>query len=604
MSSSTGGRTGRGPGRPMEPVVDAVGAWCAPPEEGELRLGEHLWAGVAGLEEVSASGFFPRLRYAAVAVPGPRRRSASSLLLLGGVLDGFNRNDVWRLTIPCVGVFGGTHQDPVPRWTEMSPHDEGKVDGQGRRTLQKWRPRQDFGCCAATSGRGGFLVYVAAGSSLGSLCNDVWASEDGGANWVCMCSCSPWERRRAPALCAVPGRPDHLLLAGGMAPYAEVCGDAWISEDAGYSWSLLDSPPWSSSTGRYRSALLPLPREKGEATCEDRMLLLGGCFIDGQDGSGTPSTAVRYGGGGGGTIGLERLLHDAWECRLDFAAADKARAARWNAWGSDTEHRGARLAKFGVEYATGCIDGAGRTLIAQLPERDFVSAAEAAPPQGSSERALSWMQAEFNRNELPTVAQAAVRPTDPAKAGYTTTYVRLADPGCGGVPRLVLTSLSGVWLSGDGEWRRHLRLALLLGIRLEGSRGIPGDLWRGRVLPCLLPLPPIDPATGSLLGFAQPRHCRLQAAPVPSRLISLAETGRLWEVVGGGDKGGIIVREGREISSQKLVERLCTGSLVKQEELVGERLRYVLLEGAGPPTGWVSLWLVDRDLLVQRLPTG
>ncbi|CAE7553261.1 unnamed protein product [Symbiodinium necroappetens] len=73
-----------------------------------------------------------------------------------------------------------------------------------------------------------------------------------------------------------------------------------------------------------------------------------------------------------------------------------------------------------------------------------------------------------------------------------------------------------------------------------------------------------------------------------------------WEVVGGGDKGGILVRSGQATSSDQLSERLSTGARVEELELVGERLHYKLVSGAGPAEGWVSLSLKDKRLL-QRV---
>eukprot|EP00931_Biecheleriopsis_adriatica_P118697 TRINITY_DN94040_c0_g1_i1.p1 TRINITY_DN94040_c0_g1~~TRINITY_DN94040_c0_g1_i1.p1 ORF type:complete len:371 (+),score=79.86 TRINITY_DN94040_c0_g1_i1:61-1173(+) len=75
--------------------------------------------------------------------------------------------------------------------------------------------------------------------------------------------------------------------------------------------------------------------------------------------------------------------------------------------------------------------------------------------------------------------------------------------------------------------------------------------------------------------------------------------GQCWEVVGGGDKGGILVRQGQGTSSEQFPERLSTGSLVEELELCGERLRYKKLEGAGPESGWVSVSLKDKPLLVH-----
>mmetsp|Transcript_3586 Transcript_3586/g.6311 ORF Transcript_3586/g.6311 Transcript_3586/m.6311 type:complete len:594 (-) Transcript_3586:292-2073(-) len=70
-----------------------------------------------------------------------------------------------------------------------------------------------------------------------------------------------------------------------------------------------------------------------------------------------------------------------------------------------------------------------------------------------------------------------------------------------------------------------------------------------------------------------------------------------WEVIGGSGTGGIVVREGQELKSPQLGKRLETGSLVDQLKLVGERLKYELLRGDGPKTGWVSLKVSGKALL-------
>lgn len=71
----------------------------------------------------------------------------------------------------------------------------------------------------------------------------------------------------------------------------------------------------------------------------------------------------------------------------------------------------------------------------------------------------------------------------------------------------------------------------------------------------------------------------------------------VWEVVGGGDKGGILVREGQGLKSPEAPERLSTGALVREVGLIGERLNYWRLTGTGPETGWVSIALKGKDLL-------
>lgn len=75
---------------------------------------------------------------------------------------------------------------------------------------------------------------------------------------------------------------------------------------------------------------------------------------------------------------------------------------------------------------------------------------------------------------------------------------------------------------------------------------------------------------------------------------------QLWDVVGGGDKGGIVVRTGKDVSSPATDQRLSTGALVRQLALEDERLQYELLTGQGPQTGWVSVRLKDGKELVVR----
>lgn len=73
---------------------------------------------------------------------------------------------------------------------------------------------------------------------------------------------------------------------------------------------------------------------------------------------------------------------------------------------------------------------------------------------------------------------------------------------------------------------------------------------------------------------------------------------QLWEVVGGSEKAGIVVRAGRDLKSSEL-GRLSTGALVLQTDLVGERLSFERLTGTGPSTGWVSLAVKGTELVVK-----
>lgn len=71
---------------------------------------------------------------------------------------------------------------------------------------------------------------------------------------------------------------------------------------------------------------------------------------------------------------------------------------------------------------------------------------------------------------------------------------------------------------------------------------------------------------------------------------------QMWEVVGGADKGGIIVRQGRETTSQQLAQRLATSAIVCELQVAGDRLHFRRLFGTGPDEGWVSTSLKDKVL--------
>ena len=64
----------------------------------------------------------------------------------------------------------------------------------------------------------------------------------------------------------------------------------------------------------------------------------------------------------------------------------------------------------------------------------------------------------------------------------------------------------------------------------------------------------------------------------------------------------IIVREKRDLQSLQLEERLSTGALVEQTELIGDRLHFSKVSGSGPETGWVSIRMASKDLLVVVKP--
>jgi len=77
---------------------------------------------------------------------------------------------------------------------------------------------------------------------------------------------------------------------------------------------------------------------------------------------------------------------------------------------------------------------------------------------------------------------------------------------------------------------------------------------------------------------------------------------KVWKVVGGSAHGGITVRVGQDIASSQITERLLTGSFVRELGRAAGRLHYELLSGVGPATGWVSVSVRGKDLLVEVCP--
>mmetsp|Transcript_5895 Transcript_5895/g.18903 ORF Transcript_5895/g.18903 Transcript_5895/m.18903 type:complete len:366 (+) Transcript_5895:78-1175(+) len=70
-----------------------------------------------------------------------------------------------------------------------------------------------------------------------------------------------------------------------------------------------------------------------------------------------------------------------------------------------------------------------------------------------------------------------------------------------------------------------------------------------------------------------------------------------WKIVGGADKGGIIVRSGREVSSAQAAQRLATGAVVIEKDRSGDRIEYNLVLGNGPMVGWIALSVNGKELV-------
>lgn len=74
-------------------------------------------------------------------------------------------------------------------------------------------------------------------------------------------------------------------------------------------------------------------------------------------------------------------------------------------------------------------------------------------------------------------------------------------------------------------------------------------------------------------------------------------TGRVWLVIGGGDKGGILVRSGKALTSEQCSDRLATDSMIEEISISGERMKYARMTGSGPNIGWISLALKGEALV-------
>jgi len=74
---------------------------------------------------------------------------------------------------------------------------------------------------------------------------------------------------------------------------------------------------------------------------------------------------------------------------------------------------------------------------------------------------------------------------------------------------------------------------------------------------------------------------------------------QIWEIVGGADKGGIMVRDGVGLKSTELPGRLSTGALVEELELQGDRLRFKRVTGTGPDEGWISVKITGKELAIR-----
>eukprot|EP00971_Amphidinium_carterae_P295859 5875731-Amphidinium_carterae.1 len=78
----------------------------------------------------------------------------------------------------------------------------------------------------------------------------------------------------------------------------------------------------------------------------------------------------------------------------------------------------------------------------------------------------------------------------------------------------------------------------------------------------------------------------------------------LWEVIGGADKGGILVRDGPLTTDKACDDRLSHGAKVEELEVRGDRLHYRLCSGTGPAEGWVAVRISGKELCVKATSDG
>mmetsp|Transcript_37408 Transcript_37408/g.105628 ORF Transcript_37408/g.105628 Transcript_37408/m.105628 type:complete len:555 (+) Transcript_37408:84-1748(+) len=111
---------------------------------------------------------------------------------------------------------------------------------------------------------------------------------------------------------------------------------------------------------------------------------------------------------------------------------------------------------------------------------------------------------------------------------------------------------------------------------------------------------PTDGGSARSSPKKSPAPAPAASPPVSPAKPSLIVEQQQWEVVGGVGKGGILVREGLELQSPPTADRLSTGAMVAEVELVGERLHFKRLTGTGPGEGWVSVRLQGKTLMERR----
>eukprot|EP00440_Ansanella_granifera_P039549 gb/GFBE01042900.1/.p1 GENE.gb/GFBE01042900.1/~~gb/GFBE01042900.1/.p1 ORF type:complete len:212 (+),score=45.19 gb/GFBE01042900.1/:1-636(+) len=112
-----------------------------------------------------------------------------------------------------------------------------------------------------------------------------------------------------------------------------------------------------------------------------------------------------------------------------------------------------------------------------------------------------------------------------------------------------------------------------------------------------MPLVPDDDDEDPFPPAAAAKPSAAPAAPVATAPSASPAVTR-WRIVGGADKGGIIVRNSESLKSPEL-GRVSTNAIVEEVARVGDRLCYRLDQGDGPVKGWVSIKVSGKELAVK-----
>jgi PKD repeat protein len=177
--------------------------------------------GATWTQMTAAGGWTTRYHHASCVLA-----DGSVVIAGGGNMPDQYLNDVWRST------------DQGATWTQMT-------------AAAGWTARSAHCAVALSDGS----MVIAGGQSAGGVCGDVWRSTDQGATWTQMTAAAEWTGRVYAACVALAG--DRILIMGGMMDNGEGKNDIWASDDHGANWAELSTQnPWTARSA-LAAAVLP-----------------------------------------------------------------------------------------------------------------------------------------------------------------------------------------------------------------------------------------------------------------------------------------------------------------------------------------------------------